>query len=105
MPDGPTAWLWPRSESEPAALHRLGAVLREYREANHLSQAALGELLQMDQTYISMIERGVRKVRDIGSLLRIARLLGIPPSDLGLSNELMTDADESARPHQPGDAG
>lgn len=78
MPDSPTSWLWPRSESEPAALHRLGAVLREYRQINHLTQAALGELLQVDQTYISLIERGRRKPGDIGFLLRVARLLGIP---------------------------
>jgi transcriptional regulator with XRE-family HTH domain len=104
MPDSPTAWLWPRSENEPAALHRLGVVLREYREANHLSQDALADLLQVDQTYISKIEQGRRKIRDIGFLLQIARVLGIPPADLGLSNELMTDTAEPSRPHQPGDA-
>src|SRR5215471_1219145 len=92
MSDKPSSWLWPRSDSEPAALHRLGEVLREYRQANNLSQAALGELLQVDQTYISLIERGRRKVRDIGFLLQIARLLGIPPADLGLSNDLMTES-------------
>jgi transcriptional regulator with XRE-family HTH domain len=95
MPDSPSPWLWPHPDSEPAALHRLGEVLREYREANHLSQAALGALLQVDQTYISLIERGRREIRDVGFLLQIARVLGIPPADLGLSNELMT---ESARP-------
>src|SRR5260370_35954147 len=92
MPDKPSPWLWPRSDSEPTALHRLGEVLREYREVNHLSQAALGELLQVDQTYISMIERGRRQIRDVGFLLCVARLLGIPPADLGLSNELLADA-------------
>src|ERR1700722_11337254 len=108
MPDSPSAWLWPRAEGEPAALHRLGEILREYREANHLSQAALGELLQVDQTYISMIERGRRQIRDIGFLLQIARLLGIPPADLGLSNELMTESGTPGReqgqghPHRAG---
>ncbi len=101
MPDKPSPWLWPRSDSEPTALHRLGEVLREYREVNHLSQAALGELLQVDQTYISMIERGRRQIRDIGQLLRVARLLGIPPADLGLSNELMTESAGLGRPHGP----
>jgi len=101
MQDKPSPWLWPRSDSEPTALYRLGEVLREYREVNHLSQAALGELLQVDQTYISMIERGRRQIRDIGELLRIARLLGIPPADLGLSNELMTESAGLGRPHGP----
>src|SRR6266581_6442632 len=102
MPDKPSPWLWPCSDSEPTALHRLSAILREYREVHHLSQAALGELLQVDQTYISMIERGRRQIRDVGELLRIARLLGIPPADLGLSNELMTESAGSGRPHEPG---
>jgi transcriptional regulator with XRE-family HTH domain len=100
MPDSPTAWLWPKSESEPPTLHRLGAVLREYRTAHHLSQDALADLLQVDQTYISMIERGRRKVRDIKFLLHIARVLGIPPADLGLSNELLADTADSAQPRQ-----
>ncbi len=102
MPDSPTSWLWPRSNSEPAALHRLGAVLYEYRQVNHLSQAALGQLLQVDQTYISLIERGRRNPGDIGFLLRVAQLLGIPPADLGLSNELLTDTGTPGHPHKPG---
>jgi transcriptional regulator with XRE-family HTH domain len=108
MPDSPSPWLWPQSDSEPAALRRLGEVLREYREANHLSQAALGALLQVDQTYISLIERGRREIRDIGFLLQIARVLGIPPADVGLSNELMTESagqghrQRQDHPHPPG---
>jgi transcriptional regulator with XRE-family HTH domain len=101
MADKPSSWLWPQPESEPVALHRLGEVLREYREANNLSQAALGELLQVDQTYISLIERGRRKVRDIGFLLQIARLLGIPPADLGLSNDLMTGTSGTSLRQRP----
>src|SRR5690348_11448212 len=64
MPDSPSPWLWRQPDSEP----------------------------QVDQTYISLIERGLRQIRDIGFLLQIARVLGIPPADLGLSNELMTES-------------
>lgn len=67
-----------------------------------MTQATLGELLQVDQTYMSLIERGRRKPGDIGFLLRVARLLGIPPADLGLSNELMTDTATPGRHHVPG---
>ncbi len=89
MADTPSRWLWPRPSGERAALPVLGGVLREYRKANGLTQAALAELLQIDQTYISLIERGRRQIRDADSLLRIALLLGIPPSDLGLSDDLL----------------
>ena len=91
MADGMGPWLQPGTgETRRAVLPPVGDVLRQYRVDHHLTQAALGELLQVDQTYVSMIERGRRTVRDIGFLLRISRVLGIPPADLGLSNELIT---------------
>ena len=91
MPDGTGPWLQPGTAGdERVALPLLGEVLRQYRAEHHLTQAALGKLLQVDQTYVSMIERGRRAVRDIGFLLRVSRVLGIPPADLGLSNELIT---------------
>src|SRR6266496_1546407 len=91
MTDGPDPWLWRgTSDEERVVLPRLGAVLKEYRRAHGLTQAALGEFLGVDQTYVSMIERGRRQIRDVGFLLRVCRLLGIPPADLGLSNELLT---------------
>src|SRR6266536_832065 len=91
MPDGTGPWLQPGTAGdERVALPLLGEVLRQYRAEHHLTQAALGKLLQVDQTYVSMIERGRRAVRDIGFLLRVSRVLGMPPADLGLSNELIT---------------
>jgi transcriptional regulator with XRE-family HTH domain len=89
--DGTRPWLWGEAaDDQPIAVPPLGGVLRQYRADHHLTQAALGELLQVDQTYVSMIERGRRTIRDIGFLQRVARVLGIPPADLGLSNELVT---------------
>lgn len=88
----------PGAEDDNAAvLPRLGEVLREYRTANQLTQAALAELLQVDQTYVSMIERGRRQIRDVGFLLRVSRLLRIPPTDLGLSNELLGAGEAAGR--------
>ena len=89
--DTPSAWLWPQAGERTARLPRLGQILRDYRAANHLSQAELGRLLQVDQTYVSLIERGRRQIRDVGFLLRAARVLGIAPADLGLSNELLAE--------------
>jgi len=83
-------WLRGGTDDQPVAWPMMGEVLRGYRAEHHLTQAALGELLGVDQTYVSMIERGRRTVRDIGFLLRVSRVLGIPPADLGLSNELIT---------------
>jgi transcriptional regulator with XRE-family HTH domain len=91
MPDTPSGWLWPKPASQRPALPDLGAVLREYRAENHLTQKALAAELQVDQTYVSRIERGSRQIRDVGFLMRVALLLRIPPADLGLSNELLTD--------------
>ena len=92
MADSPSPWLWPQASDARTALPALGRILREYRTAHKLTQKALGELLQVDQTYISKIERGHRQVGDLSFLVRVARLLGIPPADLGLSNDLLGEA-------------
>jgi hypothetical protein len=43
------------------------------------------DLLGFDRTYISMIERGRRRVSDSGTLTHIARTLAIPPHILGIA--------------------
>ena len=53
-------------------LRSLGLRVRQLREARDLSQEALGEKAQLDQTYISGIERGVRNA----SVVVLARLAG-----------------------------
>ena len=91
MSDSPSGWLWPGGGDQRAELPALGPVLREFRKAHGLTQAALGKLLLVDQTYVSRIERGRRDIRDVDFLLRVARLLGIPPADVGLSNDLLAE--------------
>ncbi len=104
MTDSTDPWLLRgTADMERVVLPRLSAVLKEYRREHGLTQAALGELLQVDQTYVSMIERGRRQIRDVSFLLRICRLLGIPPADLGLSNEFFM-ANTAADHGQPGPA-
>jgi|SRR6266568_3518561 len=92
MADSPSPWLWPQASDGPVTLPALGRILREYRTAHKLTQETLGEFLQVDQSYISKIERGRRQIADVSFLLRVARLLGIPPADLGLSNDLLRDS-------------
>lgn len=80
------------SSSHPAVhsvLPQLGKILKEYRKAEGLTQRGLAARLQIDQSYLSRIESGRRVVRDVGFLAHAARLLRLPPSQLGLSNELM----------------
>lgn len=56
------------------ALVRLGENLRRHREERRLTQEQLAEKAEMDPTYISGIERGVRNC-SVLSLLRVADAL------------------------------
>jgi transcriptional regulator with XRE-family HTH domain len=62
-------------------LFNFGLRLKSLRLANNLSQEQLGMLAQLDRTYISGIERGVRNVGVI-NIFRIAQALKVPPADL-----------------------
>lgn len=59
----------------------LAASLAEARRGAGLHQEQLAERLGKDQSVISNIERGQRRV-DVLELYAIARALGIEPSDL-----------------------
>lgn len=62
-------------------LRSLGLRVRQLREARDLSQEALGEKAQLDQTYISGIERGVRNA-SVVVLARLASALKISLAEL-----------------------
>ena len=64
------------------ALSKLGLNLLRCREAKKLSQEALAEKAELDRTYISGIERGVRNP-SVLSVVRIAKALGTSVSELG----------------------
>jgi len=57
-------------------LASFGHSLREHREAKGLTQEKLAEKANMDRTYISDIERGVRNP-EIKNVARLAQALGI----------------------------
>ena len=63
------------------ALVRLGENVRREREARRLTQEQLAEKAEMDPTYISGIERGVRNC-SILSFLRVATALEVQPGTL-----------------------
>ena len=62
-------------------LTSLGKRLRFFREQKHLTQERLAEKAELDSTYISGIERGVRNPSVI-SLARVAKGLDISLSEL-----------------------
>lgn len=74
------------------ALPKVGHVLKEYRENHGLTQGALADLLNVHQSTVSKIESG-KVVRDVEFLLRIAQVLDVPLTHLGLSKQLVRTAD------------
>jgi len=65
----------------------VGQLLREYRTAYGITQAALADRLGFDQSYVSKVESGAREMRDLEALRRIAEVRVVAPEDLGLSRE------------------
>lgn len=59
----------------------LGRNVREARKAVGLSQEELGMEVEIDRTYISGIERGVRNP-SLDVIVKIADRLGVSPSEL-----------------------
>jgi transcriptional regulator with XRE-family HTH domain len=62
-------------------LNILGLNVRKRREEKELTQEALAERANLDPTYISGIERGMRNP-SVLSVLRIAKALGVTTSKL-----------------------
>jgi transcriptional regulator with XRE-family HTH domain len=66
---------------EVSVTEKFGQRVRELRKARGLSQEALADLCNLDRTYISGIERGLRNVA-LKNIEAIAQALGVPMSDL-----------------------
>lgn len=58
-----------------------GNVLRELRESKQISQEKLAEYSELDRTYISLLERGLRQPT-ITTIFKLAKALDISPSEL-----------------------
>ena len=63
------------------SLTAFGLAVRRAREAKGLTQERLAERADLDSTYISGIERGVRNA-SLLSLVRVAKGLGMPLAKL-----------------------
>jgi len=74
-------------------LNVLGRNVRRQREESKLTQEALGERANLDPTYISGIERGVRNP-SVLSVIRIAKALRVTTSKLmeNVDDELLEHA-------------
>jgi transcriptional regulator with XRE-family HTH domain len=67
--------------AQSPVLRRFGENIRAKREARSLSQEKLAELADLDRTYVSGVERGVRNL-SILSAVRIAKALKTTVADL-----------------------
>ena len=65
----------------PDRLSAFGAAVRDLRERRGLSQEDLGFEADLDRTYVSGIERGVRNPT-LTTIWKLAEALGVTPSRL-----------------------
>ncbi|HVZ37698.1 MAG TPA: helix-turn-helix transcriptional regulator [Candidatus Kapabacteria bacterium] len=65
----------------PGLERAFGEVLRAHRRALKLSQEEFAVQLGMDRTYISLIERGLRRP-SLGAIFAFARFFNMRASDL-----------------------
>ncbi|MEU5108442.1 helix-turn-helix transcriptional regulator [Streptomyces sp. NPDC021354] len=84
IPDG----LWTRPEIQQALRgHDVGVLFRHFRQHTGASQTMVGSLVGMSQSDVSAIERGVRQVKTVQVLHRIADGLSLPGALLGLADD------------------
>ena len=61
---------------------RIGRTIRRLREARGLTQDALAANARISQTYLSFLEKGVRRNPSVGVARRLAKALGVPITEL-----------------------
>lgn len=57
-----------------------GHVLKEIRHEKGFSQEKLAELCELDRTYISLLERGLRQPT-LSTIFKLSEALGIEPDE------------------------
>jgi transcriptional regulator with XRE-family HTH domain len=70
-------YLWAVPRSSHPLLRSIGLTIRVRRRARGLSQESLADLADIDRSYMSAVERGLRNV-SILNMARVARALGVP---------------------------
>jgi transcriptional regulator with XRE-family HTH domain len=68
-----------KGELRPAIA--FGRVIRELRNQHNISQEKLALISDLDRTFISLLERGLRQP-SLKSILRLSESLNIRPGDL-----------------------
>lgn len=58
-----------------------GIVLRDLRQARSLSQEALAQESELDRTFISLLERGLRQP-SLTTILQLAKPLAVSPQSI-----------------------
>ena len=64
----------------PPRRREFGLRVQELRTARRMTQEQLAHASELDRTYISGVERGVRNV-GVDNLFRLADALGVSPSE------------------------
>lgn len=77
-------------ESKQKIIRALGYLVRQYRIEQEISQEELGLRANLDRTYISGVERGVRNP-SLTALVSLANGLGISVSTLLKNLEIEAD--------------
>lgn len=67
--------------SIPRLQNTFGQVLKELRDEHGLSQQQLAFDSELDRTYISLLERGLR-LPTLGTIFKLAEVLKLSPSDM-----------------------
>lgn len=76
------------SEREYAQRRDFGQRVRMIRQQRNLSQEQLAHLSELDRSYMGGVERGERNI-SLDNIHRIARALGVAPSQLLESGSLL----------------
>jgi transcriptional regulator with XRE-family HTH domain len=69
-----------------------GQVLRHLRKEKRLSQEELAHRSNLDRTYISLLERGLRQP-SLSSIFQLSNSLGISPSEIVSEVEIKLNED------------
>lgn len=81
------------------AMKSFGKAVRFYRNKLGLSQEALADRAQLDRSYMSQIERGIKNAT-LNSIWRISKALEVKPSDLLYLTEELALAGEKTSNHK-----
>jgi transcriptional regulator with XRE-family HTH domain len=81
-------------------LRTIGLTIRALRRERGLSQEALAALAQIDRSYMSSVERGMRNV-SILNIARMAAALDVPVRDLLGPREVPRPAGSPVPPRAP----